>query len=111
MSKIVKYLVLCASAMSTISPITVHAMGEDGAASTAGGAAAVLLILFMILSLLFWGFFIFLWVFWILMVIDIARRDFKKDGDKAAYFVLVILLNLVGALIYYFAVKRHLDKK
>ena len=45
------------------------------------------------------------------MIIDIVKRDWKNTGDRAAYLVLVIFMNIIGALIYYFAVKRHLDNK
>jgi len=49
---------------------------------------------------------IFLFVFWILMIIDVAKRKFKHEGDKIVWIIIVVLLGWLGALIYYFAIKR-----
>jgi len=59
---------------------------------------------------IFIGFFIFLglgFAFWIWMMVDCARKDFK---DKALWILILLLANLVGAIIYYFVIKRK-DKK
>jgi drug/metabolite transporter (DMT)-like permease len=61
--------------------------------------------------MIFWVGILLLWIFWLVMIIDITKRDWKNAGDRAAYLVLVIFMNIIGALIYYFAVKRHLDNK
>ena len=45
-------------------------------------------------------------IFWIKMIIDVANRNFKKSDDKIIWLLIVILLGLLGALIYYFTVKR-----
>jgi len=47
-------------------------------------------------------------VFWILMLIDCAKRDFK---DKVAWLLIIILLHGLGATLYYFIIKRPADKK
>lgn len=113
MTKLTKYSAIAGSVAASLLPITVHAMGMNGddGASAAGGAAAGVLVFFMLLMLVIWVGVILLWVFWLVMIIDIAKRDWKNDGDRAAYLVLVIFLNIIGALIYYFAVKKHLDHK
>lgn len=49
-------------------------------------------------------------IFWILMIIDCAQRDFKTDGEKIVWILVVIFLHLLGALIYYFAVKSSHKK-
>lgn len=112
MNKFSKYSIAASAAIATMLPTITHAMGmyDDGASST-GGAAAGLAIFFIILMLIFWIGILLLWIFWLIMIIDIVRRDWKRDGDKAAYLILVIFLNILGAIIYYFAIKRHLDKK
>jgi len=50
---------------------------------------------------------ILLFVFWIWMIIDCAQRRFKRDTDKIVWILVIILLQIVGALIYYFVVKRN----
>jgi tellurite resistance protein TehA-like permease len=49
---------------------------------------------------------IFLFIFWILMIIDCAKREFKGDEEKIVWILVLIFINWLGALIYYFAVKR-----
>lgn len=49
-------------------------------------------------------------VFWLWMLIDCLKRDFKKDSDKLLWTLVIFFLNFVGALIYYFIVKAE-DKK
>lgn len=48
---------------------------------------------------------IFLSLFWVLMLIDCLKRDFKKDIEKIAWILVLIFLHLLGAIIYYFVVK------
>ena len=69
---------------------------------------------FVILFIFFWlvliGLAIFSFVFWILMIVDIAKRDFKKENDKIMWILIVIFTGIIGALIYYFVVKREKKK-
>jgi len=51
-----------------------------------------------------------LFAFWVWMIIDCAKRNFKKDMDKAVWILVIALLSVLGAAIYYFAVKIN-DKK
>ena len=46
-----------------------------------------------------------LFLFWLFMLIDCLKRDFRKDGDKIAWVIVIIFLQVFGALIYYFVVK------
>lgn len=107
------YLGIASVASMSLLPMTAYARGmyEDGGAASAGGALAGFAIFLFLLMLVFWLAIFALWVFWLVMVIDIAKREWKNDGDRAAYLVLVIFLNIIGALIYYFVVKRQLDIK
>ncbi|MEK6947477.1 MAG: PLDc N-terminal domain-containing protein [Nanoarchaeota archaeon] len=43
--------------------------------------------------------------FWIWMIIDCAKREFKKENEKVVWIVVVVVLGMIGATIYYFAVK------
>lgn len=47
--------------------------------------------------------FLLLFVFWLWMLIDCAKREFD---DKALWIVLLIFLNFIAAVLYYFIVKR-----
>lgn len=48
--------------------------------------------------------FLLLFAFWLWMLIDAAKRDFD---DKAVWIVLLIFLNGIGAILYYFIIKRR----
>lgn len=48
---------------------------------------------------------ILLFVFWLWMLVDCLKRDFKGDYDKVVWVLVMIFLHLLGALVYYFVVK------
>ncbi len=48
--------------------------------------------------------------FWIWMIVDCAKRNFKKDIEKVVWILVLIFTGIIGALIYYFVVKAD-DKK
>jgi len=48
-------------------------------------------------------------VFWILMIIDCAKREFKNDTEKVVWIVLLVFLGILAAIVYYFVVKREAD--
>ena len=53
-------------------------------------------------------------VFWIMMLIDVIRREdkeFKTNNEKLIWVLVIIFTHIIGALIYYFMVKRPLDQK
>jgi len=45
-------------------------------------------------------------IFWLWMLIDCIKRDFIKPNDKIAWVLVVIFIQMVGAIVYYFVVKR-----
>ena len=45
-------------------------------------------------------------IFWIVMIVDCAKRNFKKDAEKIVWILVLIFLGVLGAIIYYFVVKR-----
>ena len=47
--------------------------------------------------------FLLLFVFWFWMLIDCAKREFD---DKALWIILLIFLNFIAAILYFFIVKR-----
>lgn len=52
----------------------------------------------------------FLFIFWLWMLVDCLKRDFKKDVEKIAWILVLIFLHLLGAIIYYFVVKINNKK-
>ena len=75
---------------------------------TEGANATVLLT-----ALIFFTVLVAFFIFWLLMLIDCAKRRFKKDGQKTVWVVIIVLIQFfipVGAIIYYFAVKRRARK-
>ena len=49
-------------------------------------------------------------VFWIWMIINCAQRKFKNENDKIIWILVIVLAGIVGALIYYFVVKRKNER-
>ena len=56
-------------------------------------------------GLLFFVIALLLLVFWLWMLIDCLKRDFKKDVEKIVWVLVLIFLHIFGAIIYYFVVK------
>ena len=83
-------------------------MANPGAA--VAGVFGILFLIWILLFLLMIGAGIASMVFWIFMIIDCAKRNFKNDHDKVVWIILLALTHVLGATIYYFVVKRE-DKK
>jgi cytochrome c biogenesis factor len=45
-------------------------------------------------------------IFWIFMLIDSIKRNFRKSDEKIIWVVVIVLAGIIGALVYYFVVKR-----
>ncbi len=115
MKKLTLAKIAGASAMlATLAPAVAHAAEydystTDAATSTAGAGVAIV---FLVIWLLAMAVGLFLFVFWIIMIIDVFKRtNWKQESDKTLWIILVIILGYLGAIIYYFAVKRPLDSK
>lgn len=67
------------------------------------GLFVVGMILFMFLM---FAAVIALTVFWILMIIDCAKRKQLADSERIAWILVLVFLGFIGASVYYFAVKR-----
>lgn len=57
---------------------------------------------FGLAAILIW---LLLFVFWLWMLIDCLKRDFKRDYEKIVWVLVMIFLHILGAIIYYFVVK------
>lgn len=47
-------------------------------------------------------------VFWIMMIVHLTKH---KVEDKVVWAILMVFTGIVGALVYYFVVKRKFNKK
>lgn len=60
---------------------------------------------------LFWFIFfiagILLTIFWIFMLVDVTKREFKKEDDKIVWVLVVALTGIIGAIVYYFIIKKE----
>jgi len=45
-------------------------------------------------------------IFWIMMLVDAIQRKYKDKNDKIVWVLVIIFTGLIGALIYYFIVKK-----
>jgi len=70
------------------------------------GVSASIVVLLMFLFVLLFALVILSFVFWILMIIDCARRKGLSDGERVAWILILVFLGAIGAVIYYFAVKK-----
>jgi TctA family transporter len=67
------------------------------------GTLLGLLLLFILLTI---AVFILTVIFWIVMLIDSIQRKYKDSNDKVVWVLVIIFTGIIGALIYYFVVKR-----
>ena len=67
----------------------------------------LLVVLIAFLMLLMFSAVVGLTVFWILMIIDCAKRKQLTDSERVAWILVLVFLGFVGASVYYLAVKRH----
>ena len=49
-------------------------------------------------------------VFWILMLVDSIKKKYRHKDDKIIWVLVIVLAGVIGALIYYFVVKRKNKK-
>jgi hypothetical protein len=89
---------------------------SDGVA--ASGAASAFSAVFLGMMGMFWalycGIFLFglvSFVLWLWMLIDcISRKNFENENDKILWVLIIFFAGALGALIYFFVVKRKLDQ-
>lgn len=87
------------------------ALAESGSTGGAavGAAFGIFFIVIMVFYMLFIAAAIAGFVFWIIMIIDVAQRtNWENENDKTMWILIVILTGVIGALIYYFMVRKKL---
>jgi len=76
----------------------------------AGAIVGLISVFFVLFWILLWvsfmAFGIFLFVVWIVMLVDVVKRDFTKENDKIVWVLVIVLAGGIGAAVYYFVVKR-----
>lgn len=72
------------------------------------GFGLIIGIFFIIISII--AIAIAAFVFWLLMLIDCVKRDFKGENDKVVWVLLMIFLHILASILYYFIIKAK-DKK
>ena len=100
-----------------LTALAITSCSSEEAAIAAGGTAALGLAgIWICFIVVFWLAGIFLFVVWIMMLVDCAKRDnseFPNAGEstKTMWLLIVILASGVGAIIYYFLVKKKMPRK
>ena len=114
--KAVKIITLIMSFI-LLATLALTSCSSEEAAVAAGGTAALGLAGTMIcLWVVFFLAGIFLFVVWIMMLVDCVKRDnseFPNAGEstKTMWLLIVILTSGVGAIIYYFMVRKKMPRK
>ncbi len=49
----------------------------------------------------------FLFIFPIVALVDVIRSDFRGSNDKIMWVIIILFLNLVGALLYIFIGRKQ----
>ena len=81
---------------------------NSAAASTAAGFVGIFFIIWLIFIFGMFAVMIFFAVIWIIMLIDVIKRQkWNDDNEKIMWILIVVLLGGIGAIIYYFAIRRQ----
>ena len=49
-------------------------------------------------------------IFWIWMIVDVAKRTFRSDIEKIVWLLIVVLANFVGAFVYFIVIRMYNTK-
>ena len=100
-----------------LTTLAITSCSSEEAAIAAGGTAALGLAgIWICFIVVLWLVGLFLFVVWIMMLVDCAKRDnndFPNAGEstKTMWLLIVILASGVGAIIYYFMVRKKMPRK
>ncbi len=110
----IKKLAAIATGAATLLPAAARAETYDYSTTdtaTSGAAAAGIIGVSLIFLLLWFAFIIFAVVYWILMIIDAAKRtNWENESDKTVWLLVIILVGILGAIIYRFVIVSKLGK-
>jgi prolipoprotein diacylglyceryltransferase len=81
---------------------------------TSNATAEVAVAGFFVFFIIIWAIFFILGILgtilWIFMLVDAIKRKYKTENDRLVWILILVLTNVMGAIIYYFVVKKK-DKK
>lgn len=72
-----------------------------------GGSSAFIVIFYLCFCIAY----IPILIFWIWMLVDVAKRQFEHKETKLPWVLAIVFGGLITALIYYFTVKKVSAKK
>jgi len=83
-------------------------MPESAQQMFAGLAGVAIWIFFLLLGFAFLG----ILAFWVWMLVDCVQRDFppQEQNAKIVWILVIVLAGWIGALIYFFVVKKARPK-
>lgn len=99
------------TAFATLMPASI-ALAQEDPGDAAGAAAGLGFGLFGLFCMALYFIVVLAGlVFWIMMIVDVAKREESQfpnstGNSKTIWLIVVILLGVIGAIVYYFAVKR-----
>ena len=114
--KTVKIIMLIMSFI-LLTTLAITSCSSEEAAIAAGSTAVMgLLGIWIFFVVVLWLVGIFLFVVWIMMLVDCVKREnseFPNAGEstKTMWLLIVILTSGVGAIIYYFMVRKKMPRK
>ena len=71
------------------------------------GGGEILLLLPVFLMILVLPIALLCFAFWIWMLVDCVKNEGLRDGEKVAWVLVIALTHFLGALIYFFAGRKH----
>jgi len=114
--KTVKIIILIMSFILLAALAITSCSSEEAAIATGSTVALGLAVIWICFIVVFWLIGIFLFVVWIMMLVDCVKRDnseFPNAGEstKTMWLLIIILASGVGAIIYYFVVRKKMPRK
>ena len=94
-------------AQSQCGAASANTAAEKAATGIAGSIAIVFFVIWGLIITLSLG----LFIFWIVLLVDIIKReDWKDDSEKVMWLLIILLVGWIGALVYYIIVKRDKNR-
>ena len=107
MKKAITLLLMSVLAVFMVLAVT-SCTSEDAAGAGIFGATMCIIVVSWLVG-------IFFFVIWIIMLIDLVKREDSEfpsgENEKIKWLLIVILLGGIGAIIYYFMIKKKLPRK
>ncbi len=102
MSKLIGWLMAAVSVVFPGLALAQTTYDYSSSLPATDAAASGLFGLGLMIMFVFWIVGFALWILWLFMLVDLAHRQFPNEGDKTTWALVLGLLSLLGAIIYYF---------